>query len=133
MSNFKLGTTILLIGFRNELAVLSEINEGGIFDFRDINFHTIGSGSVQASNTLLFQKHSKSDNLSRTIYNVYKSKRNAEVMQGVGKETDILILTETDGVKRISDENINILKDIYESELRFGKDNSNLKKILKWY
>lgn len=128
VSNFKLVTNILLIGYNDGLAIISEINEGGIFDFRNINFHTIGTGAVQASNTLLFQKHSKNDNLSRAIYNVYKSKRNAEVMQGVGKETDILILTE-DGMKKISDEKINILKDIYEAELKFGKDNAEFKRV----
>lgn len=128
VSNFKLGTNILLIGFNDGLAILSEINEGGIFDFRNINFHTIGTGAVQASNTLLFQKHSKNENLSRTIYNVYKSKRNAEVMQGVGKETDVLVLTE-DGMRKLSDEKINILKGIYEAELKFGKDDAEFKRV----
>ena len=126
ISNFKLGTNILLVRFKKTQAVISEINEDGIFDFRDISFHTIGSGSIQASNTLLFQKHSKKESLNSTVYNVYKAKRNAEVMQGVGSETDIFILTE-EGVKKNSDEKINILKDIYEKELRFGKDHNGIK------
>ena len=131
IATFKLGTQILLVGFKDGKAMISEVHEAGAFDFRNINFHTIGSGSIQASNTLLFQKQSKSDNISTTIYNVYKAKRNAEVMQGVGKETDLLLLTQDD-MKKIPDEKINILKNIYNKELEFGKNHSEIKSMV-WY
>ena len=129
VSNFKLNTNILLVGFDGDSAQISEINEAGIFDFRNINFHTIGSGSIQASNTLLFQKHSKKDNLNRTLYNVFKAKRNAEVMQGVGKETDVFVLSKDSGAKELSEENMKKLKEIYEEELEFGKNHKKLKEL----
>ena len=128
VSKFQLNTSILLAGFQNEIAMISEINEGGIFNFRNINFHTIGSGAVQASNTLLFQKHSKSDNVYKALYNVYKAKRNAEVMQGVGKETDLLILT-NEGVKKIDKKSMQILNDVYEYELESGKNIIKLEEL----
>lgn len=55
----KLNTAILLIGFDGSKAKISEISDGEIENYNQINFHTIGSGSIQAQNTLLFQKHSK--------------------------------------------------------------------------
>ena len=128
VSNFSLATAILLVGFENRSAKISEISEGGCLDYRDINFHAIGSGTIQAINTLLFQKQSKTDDLKTTIYNVYKAKRNAEVAEGVGKETDLAILTE-DGVNKFEPHQINILSNIYDKELQLGKTHQDLNSL----
>jgi len=96
-----------------------------MIDLRDINFSAIGSGAIQAINTLLFQRHSKEDSLAATIYNVYKAKRNAEVSIGVGKETDILVLTKK-GVVEINKDLMDQLSKIYEKELKYGKTNEKL-------
>ncbi len=127
-AGFKLNTGILLIGMDEGAAKIVEITEANIADFREINFHAIGSGQTQAINTLLFQKHNKSDNLLTTIYNVYKAKRNAEVIQGVGKETELLVLKK-EGCIKIEKQYMEILDTIYENELKFGKNNSELSKI----
>lgn len=124
----RLNTAILLIGFEDNKAKISEISEAGIISFNQINFHTIGSGSIQAQNTLLFQKHSKNDDLKTTLYNVYKAKKNAEAMEGVGKETDIGYLNENK-IKMLDKENIKILDDIYNTELTYGKNHEDLKKL----
>lgn len=128
VSELRLKTKILLVGFVDSLAQITDIDEMGITDFRSMNFHAIGSGGIQAANTLLFQKHSKTDPLLITIYNVYKAKRNAEVSGGVGKETDLLVLG-GDGVQQLSDDSIGILNKIYTDELQYGKNNSELDKI----
>ncbi len=125
VTDFKLNTTVLLTGFDNSLVQITSIEETGILDFRPMNFHAIGSGYVQA---LLFQKHSKTDSLLTAIYNVYKAKRNAEVIVGVGKETDISILSEK-GNQQLSDEYIEVLNNIYNNEIQHGKNNENLNKI----
>ena len=122
----RLNTAILLIGFENKKAKISEIGDGGIEIFNQINFNTIGSGSIQAQNTLLFQKHSKQDDLKTTLYNVFKAKRNAEVMQGVGKETDIGYLNEK-GITMLKEESIHILDEIYTAELNYGRQHKKLK------
>ena len=80
---------------------------------------------MQAQNTLLFQKQSKQDDLKTTLYNVYKAKKNAEVMQGVGKETDIGYLNE-DCITMLDDENIKILDEIYNIELNYGRQHNQL-------
>lgn len=130
VSNFKLNTNILLIGFDEGVAQISEINDKAIIDFRNMNFHAIGSGMVQASNTLLFQKHSKEGSLQETIYNVFKAKRNAEVMDGVGKETELLVLNK-EGYFSLTEKELNTLSEIYEEELKYGKCHEKLKNIKK--
>ena len=125
ITRIQLDTAILLIGFENNKARISEIVDSGIETYDQINFNTIGSGSIQAQNTLLFQKHSKQDDLKTTLYNVFKAKRNAEVMQGVGKETDIGYLNEN-GITMLKEENIGILDEIYNVELNYGKNHKKL-------
>ena len=44
------------MGFEDGNAKICEIVDTGIEDYTDINFSTIGSGSIQAQNTLLFQR-----------------------------------------------------------------------------
>lgn len=81
--------------------------------------------SILAQNSLLFQKHSKQDDLKTTLCNVYKAKKNAEVMQGVGKETDIEYLNET-GITMLDKRNIEILDEIYNIELNYGRQHKRL-------
>jgi hypothetical protein len=128
VAEFRLQTQVLLIGFDNSLAQISNIEENGVVDLRLMNFHAIGSGASQAVNTLLFQKHSKNDPVLTAVYNVYKAKKNAEVSEGVGKETEILILNE-DGIKQLTNNDIDILNNIYTKELQYGKSNEELQKI----
>lgn len=124
----KLNTAILLMGFEDDKAKISEIVDTGIENYDQINFNTIGSGSIQAQNTLLFQHHSRQDDLRTTLYNVYKAKKNAEVMQGVGKETDIGYLSQN-GVKMLDEKSINILEEIYNIELNCGKQHHMLNEL----
>lgn len=129
VSNFKLGSGVLLIGFNNNgEAQITEINDANMADFRVMNFHAIGSGNIQAANTLLFQKHDKANDTLSTLYNVYKAKRNAEVLEGVGVETELLILSKHDCFK-INETQMKILDNIYKTELEFGKRHKDLNSI----
>ncbi|MCL2115644.1 MAG: hypothetical protein FWH29_05430 [Methanobrevibacter sp.] len=124
----KLNASILLVGFIENKAHLSIIREDGVFDFTTINFGAIGSGSPQAENNMLFQKQSKDDDLRRTLYNVFKAKKNAEVNRGVGRETELGYLNK-DKIVMIKNKDLKILNDIYEHESLCGKEHEDLKKI----
>jgi len=128
IAKLELKTSILLVGFNKGEVKISEIQESGFLDYTDIHFHAIGSGQIQAINTLLFQSQSKKNHLSTTIYNVYKAKRNAEVSSGVGVETDILIFSEK-GCVELTKEDIEILKGIYNKELDLGRNSEDLNKL----
>ena len=125
---FDLRTSVLLIGFIDSEAAITEITDKGFYDYRQLNFHAIGSGAIQSQNTLLFQKHSKKDPLEVTIYDVYKAKRNAEVSEGVGKETDLGVLTKK-GYYILPETKLDSLKRIYEDELKYGRTHSDLKNL----
>ena len=89
-------------------------------DIRDLNFGAVGSGGPQALNTMLFQRHSMADSLPTAVYNVYKAKRTAETSIGVGRETDMMVMSES-GVVNIGEAKIEKLRLIYEQELNYGK------------
>ncbi len=130
VDNYKLNTSILLVGFDvNGNAQIIDINEADMYNFRDIGFGAIGSGGAQAINTLLFQKHSCDEDIMTTTYNVYKAKRNAEVSQGVGKDTQLCILFPDGSLKRLNSNDSFILSEIYEEELAVGKSHEKLKNI----
>lgn len=126
-----LRTTVLLVGFKNDVAQIAEVNEFRMVNTRDINFGAIGSGGVQAMNVLMFQRHSKSDDLKTTLYNVYKAKRNSEVAVGVGKETDLFVLLPTGDLIEVTVEQISQLGKVYSAEMSFGKKHESLEEIVK--
>lgn len=122
-----LDSQIMLIGFEENKAKLATITEFNIVSMRELGFAAIGSGWLQAVNALLFQKHSKEENLFTAIYNIHKAKKNAEVAEGVGKTTDLFILLDNGNPLPI--ENLKILDEIYSDELEFGKKHPKLQKI----
>lgn len=128
IAKFELRTSILLVGFEDSKTQIAEIGEHGYADFSDIHFHAIGSGQLQAVNTLLFQKQSKDNNLRTTIYNVFKAKSNAEVSSGVGIETDMLILTQ-DRCHDLTKEDLDTLSKIYKEELQRGRNSIDLNNL----
>ena len=123
-----LKTQILFVGFDNGKAKIAEIYEDGHADFSDIHFRAIGSGYIQAINTLLFQKQIYTECLSKTIYNVYKAKRNAEVVAGVGKDTDILVFKDKE-YWELEKSDIALLSSVYEKELNFSKNAKELNNL----
>lgn len=129
ISQYNLQTQILLVGFENRQAQIAVLDESNIANFRVINFNAIGSGMIQAINTLMFQKHGKDDDVLTTLYDVYKAKRNAEVAQGVGKETELLVLSQNTGCTRINDAQLNLLSQIYNQELKMGRTHTDLEKL----
>ena len=83
---------------------------------------------AQAINTLLFQKHSKNCEVRKCIYSVYKAKRNAEVANGVGKETEVIVL-DADKIYYLDESELSKLSQVYDEELKYGIGHEHLKTI----
>jgi len=130
IKQISLGTSLMLVGFKDAKAQLVEINEHAYVNARDIHFNAIGSGGAQALNTLLFQRHSSKEDLKTTVYNVFKAKRNSEVSRGVGKETDIFIMTADGKILKVGNEQIKILDEIYKKEMKYGKKQKELSDMI---
>ena len=128
IAKYRLDTLITLAGLENGKGQVLLISETGVHDFTEIGFNTIGSGDVEATNTLLFQQQHRGTPLMETIYNVYKAKKNAEVADGVGKLTDIIVIGANE-IKEIDEEKIKILNKVYEDALEFGKSHKLLNEV----
>lgn len=129
VAEFRLETAIILAGVEDHKASVLLISETGVHNFSEIGFHTIGTGDVEATNTLLFQQQSRETSVKETIYNVFKAKRNAEVAEGVGQLTDMIIIGEGKVIE-LNKEKIKILRQVYDKELKFGKNHKLLDGIL---
>lgn len=129
IANFRLETEIILAGVENNKASVFYVSETGVRDLSDIGFESIGSGEVESTNTLLFQRQHRKTPLKEGVYNVFKAKRNAEAAEGVGVETDMIILNNSEHMV-LSPEKIEALRNIYNEEMDFGKQHKALDTII---
>lgn len=82
LTEYSINSMILSVGFQNDEGQMNIIDDFREYSYRDNNFAAIGSGWPQAISTLMFQKHSKNNDIATTLYNVYKAKKNSEVARG---------------------------------------------------
>lgn len=121
-------TVVILLGIETNQAKLVTITENSIDSSgSEIGFAAIGSGDMQAINTLLFQQHNRNEWLYTAIYNIYKAKKNAEAAEGVGNTTDLFFLT--DNGQPVPITNLAILDQIYADELNQGKTDKRLEQL----
>ena len=59
---------------------------------------------------------------------MYKAKRNAEVSEGVGRETDLGVLTKR-GFYILEETKLDELDKIYQDELKYGRTHQDLLKL----
>lgn len=91
---FDFGVQMLVVGTDDGGAHLYFIgNPGGTAsNFAQIGYHAIGSGAIHALQSMISLGHMGGRSLNETVFNVYASKRRAEVAPGVGKDTDLGII-----------------------------------------
>ena len=90
-----------------------------------LGYRTIGSGSSHASISLALEGQHRRLSAAETLYNVYSAKRNSEVAPGVGKATDIVILT-TGKVDSVSEDRIKKLAEVRERHIKDKPGNTEL-------
>ena len=82
-----------------------------------LGYRAVGSGSSHASISLALEGQQRRLSVPETLYNVYSAKRNSEAAPGVGKATDMVILT-TGNVSTVSDDRLKKLDEIREKHLK---------------
>jgi 20S proteasome alpha/beta subunit len=94
ISQHNLNLDIILAGIDDENGHLSIITHPGTALLMDIvGFSAIGSGGMHASVRLSLGRQTKGLSIPETIFNVYEAKRASEVAPGVGRITDIAVLS----------------------------------------
>jgi hypothetical protein len=83
-----------------------------------LGYGTIGSGSSHAAISLALEGQQRRLSIPETLYNVYSAKRNSESAPGVGKATDMLILTagKSEPVKQDRLDKLNAVRDKHLKE-----------------
>lgn len=107
------------------------VNPGHSLGFDTVGCSAIGSGGLHANVRLALGKQGAAVSTAETIYNVYEAKAAAESAPGVGKLTDIAIVTK--GKVKFLDENaLTELSGLRHVAPKLGKDTiAKLTKLCK--
>src|SRR5262245_36581101 len=111
---YNFGVDLILVGVDEAGAHLYSVSNpgGSVRDFESIGFQAVGSGSLHALQSMIGFGHSGGHGLNETVFSVYASKRRAEKAPGVGKETDLLIIT-AEGVTTLEHDMLEQLDHLY--------------------
>ena len=84
-------------------------------DIHQIGYTAIGSGAIHATQALIGFGHSASKELKLSTFSIFAAKKRGEVAPGVGKDTDLFVITNK-GIQELTQEEITKLFEIYENE-----------------
>jgi 20S proteasome alpha/beta subunit len=90
-------------------------NPGGSAECHDvIGTVAIGSGEIHAVQSMIGFGHAATQPVKDTIFHVFASKRRAELAPGVGRDTDLMVLSPS-GAVRLPDKALAELGELYDS------------------
>jgi len=126
--DYPFDTETIIAGVDESGAHIFLIDKNGQVIWRDrAGFATIGIGSWHAESQFLFEKHSPSKSYPDTIFLTYVAKQRAEVAPGVGKDTDLCVISLKGSYVELSEELIAFNK-VYENLIKKGeKESTKLK------
>lgn len=84
--------------------------------FDSLGYCGIGTGERHADSTFISYRYAPSFPLESALYITYEAKRKAEIAVGVGKSTDMAIISEN-GIQFIKKEILDKLKETYEKKM----------------
>lgn len=93
-----------------------------------LGYCTIGSGSSHASISLALEGQHRRLSVPETLYNIYSAKRNSEIAPGVGKATDMLVITQAK-VEVVTEARLKKLESIREKHLKEKPSQKELESI----
>jgi hypothetical protein len=126
---FNLGVEIIVAGIDETGAHTYVISHPGqIVSFDKIGYGITGSGATHASIKLALELQHPKSVLAETILSVYSAKRAAEVAPGVGKETELYVLSSTD-TWRVPDDLIAVLEAAFEKEKQAKPDTKEIGEV----
>lgn len=118
IDNYDYGLSIIASGISEEKAQIFYISDPGTSQCYDsIGFHTIGSGSPHAINTLTARGCHQALSLEDVLVIVYEAKKMAERAPGVGRITNLTVIKDNKA-EYLSNDKIDKLSEIYEKWLR---------------
>jgi len=92
--------------------IFSVAHPGTLYNFDKLGYNAIGSGAVHAVIALSLGRQTPQSSLENTLFSVYSAKRSAEVAPGVGKETEMAVISSGE-IQMCSDALMGALEKIY--------------------
>ena len=92
---FNLTVDLIIAGIDNKGAFVSQIsNPGVLLSMQKLGYASVGTGALHATVYLSLCGQTPHRGVAETIAHVYTAKRTAEVVPGVGRETDMAVIDE---------------------------------------
>ena len=109
--------TAIIAGIDSTGAHIYGITDPGIATCYDrLSYHAIGSGEIHALLHIIGANHQRTNSVNHTVFAVYEAKRHAELAQGVGKDTDMMVITKGK-IRKITLEEQEQLDSIYKKKI----------------
>ncbi len=116
--NVELDLEFLIAGVDQSGGHIYQITDPGISTcFDALGYIVIGTGLPHAEGFLTEADYSAQISLERALWLCYVAKRRSERAPGVGKETDIIVIDDENGVRFLSEESLSALTEVYQQYL----------------
>lgn len=128
---FNLNLDVMIAGIDNTECHIGAITHPGTLYFFDkLGYNAIGSGAVHAATKFHLGGQTPGASLEATLYAVYDAKRASEVAPGVGRETELAVISNGD-IWPCPPELLQELKTIHEEAIK--KSEPKLEGLRKKY
>lgn len=118
VATFNFNLDLIVAGLDGQGPTIYGIRNPGVIDCYDsIGFHTIGSGGMHGILSLV-DTYDPDSGKAEILYSVFRAKKVAEVAPGVGKNTDLGMISSEEKIKYF-DKNADLFKqmdDLFENE-----------------
>jgi len=118
----------LIAGINEDIANIFGINNGNLYSFTSLGYQATGSGQASAESVFVHRGYDPRWSLEEAMITVIEAKKQAEEAQGVGKNTDIVIVSK-EGITYLNEETIKKLEGIHKELMNKISETRN--KIIK--
>jgi len=103
----------LIVGVDDNGGQIYAVRAGNFHSFNSIGYQTIGSGDTPAEFVFIHNGYDVTWDLKKAIVTLVEAKKQAEEAQGVGRETDIAIISKN-GKRDLDRDDIQKLKELHD-------------------
>jgi len=123
VATFNMNVEVIVTGIDGHGGHLFFVGNPGqtVSSFHQIGYHAIGSGALQALQSMIGFGHMSARSLHQTVFACYASKRRAEVAPGVGKDTDLAVLSNK-GMFKADKTMLDSLEELYQEYQKPASD-----------
>ncbi len=112
--NFNLGVELLIAGIDdNGIHIANIVHPGTLICLNKLGYAAVGSGATHALIALHLGGQAKSLKITQTLLSIYGAKYAAEVAPGVGKETDMAVISK-DKIWNCTENLMNKIAEVHE-------------------